>query len=800
MPKRKFVSSSNKITTKNTLATRRSTQKKTTQQEDTIELEADLNLTKDDPVKISQKVTQRKRNQKNTTVLESSILTPQKPSSKTTRKSKKQDVQLSEGSTDNINMSPLQQEDSNNDVNTHESITARRAEEPYDELLAEFITDDLIMSFTVNYLDKFEGWESALDPNSLSLLEILEFRRTKKDFSFDKWTEHFTISKFVSYVAKNTTNEKWKIVFSVLDDKMLKTQAQGEDVKSFWRKIETEKIESENNLLEAKIKQAEVQFSVDRTLTGNEAHRIIDQKKIDYVLSSNKNSIGEDKVVVFFHSFSILACNKSSLSPLACTQIRTVTLEEEESSTKGKMDMSLGHKRPYDEELPSTSSKKISSYENEELAEEDITQEDVLNSIAEVSDVFGKTKFPTYYNKLKSILHNRDAETNYYVIDLGDEEILNQRLRLTDEDECLSTEACRYMTLFDKMIEEESCNDGKIEDEENYTTGERNCEELERKVHQLDSLPKKFHYLSNTLPIPAESYDQSETPDVFVIKSVSCHIDTITKMNGLMKSTPERTWTAHVLAYIFFVTFCFIDSLQYFSCERDISTKIDAQDDRYKADGVLELFERPRQIPLFLLEVSEGPNNPDPDKIKGDRTKLMNEGVFALNKFMMCTELPEWKVCEALGVFLAQGFADKVEIGQIIFIGPGLYLFSPFTVPALTIPTSNTNLKHAPRLIRTLLCLRYNTIEKIEKFNELEKEGQQRIVKPITKYATGVTPGRSRVVTFSQFLPKISRENSKELKPSLDKEEARTLVKDEFEEQFDESLYACPSEKYRFGR
>lgn len=102
----------------------------------------------------------------------------------------------------------------------------------------------------------------------------------------------------------------------------------------------------------------QVQFSVDRTLTGNEAHRIVDQKKIDYVLSSNKNSIGEDKVVVFFHSFSILACNKSSLSPLACAQIRTVTLEEE-SSTKGKMDMSLGHKRPYDEELPSTSSKKV---------------------------------------------------------------------------------------------------------------------------------------------------------------------------------------------------------------------------------------------------------------------------------------------------------------------------------------------------------------------------------------------------------------------------------------------------------
>ena len=50
----------------------------------------------------------------------------------------------------------------------------------------------------------------------------------------------------------------------------------------------------------------------------------------------------------------------------------------------------------------------------------------------------------------------------------------------------------------------------------------------------------------------------------------------------LMRNTPEHTWTAHVLAYLFFVTFCFIDSLQYFSCERDISTKIDAQDNGIK--------------------------------------------------------------------------------------------------------------------------------------------------------------------------------------------------------------------------
>ncbi|EXX71469.1 hypothetical protein RirG_061780 [Rhizophagus irregularis DAOM 197198w] len=149
---------------------------------------------------------------------------------------------------------------------------------------------------------------------------------------------------------------------------------------------------------------------------------------------------------------------------------------------------------------------------------------------------------------------------------------------------------------------------------------------MKGKVHQLDRQSEKLHYLSNTFPIPVESYDQS-MPDIFVIKSVSSHLDTITKMNGIMGNTPERTWTAHVIAYLFFVTFCFIDSLRYFSCERDISTKVDAQDNGYKADGVLKFFERPRQIPLSLLEVSEGPNNPDPNKINGDRKKLMNEGI-----------------------------------------------------------------------------------------------------------------------------------------------------------------------------
>ncbi|CAG8587562.1 14378_t:CDS:2 [Acaulospora colombiana] len=155
--------------------------------------------------------------------------------------------------------------------------------------------------------------------------------------------------------------------------------------------------------------------------------------------------------------------------------------------------------------------------------------------------------------------------------------------------------------------------------------------------------------------------------------------------------------------------------------------------------------------------VSEGPNNPDPDKINEDRQKLMNEGVFAINKFMTRTGLPTWEVCSTLKVFLAQGFGDNVEIGQMIFIGSGLYLFSPFTIPALVIPTSADNLEHVLRLIRTLLCLRYNVLKEVKMFEMFAKEGKRHITKPKTKYPTGVTPERPKAVTFAEFLPTISK-------------------------------------------
>ncbi|CAG8677690.1 13890_t:CDS:2, partial [Acaulospora morrowiae] len=306
--------------------------------------------------------------------------------------------------------------------------------------------------------------------------------------------------------------------------------------------------------------------------------------------------------------------------------------------------------------------KKIKNGENEVSVEEDISQEDVLNSVTETSNIFREVEFPGYYDKLKKIWSTREAGSNYYVIDLKNKEVLKEVHNLLDDEELKS--------LFDRLA---------LEDENKYI------------------IEKKF----------------IETKD-----------EVISKMEKVKHFEPSK--------------YNYKDG---WNCQKH-NRKI------------MELFERPNQIPLFVLEVSGEPSNPDPDKFEDDRQKLMKEGVFALNKFIIRTGLPTYEVCKTLGVFLAQGFEDKLEIGQIIYIGPGLYLFSPFTDPNLIIPTSPFNLEHASRLIRTLLCLRYNAIKKIKSFRKFEKKCQRYILNPISKYATGFTPDRPQTVTFSEFLPK----------------------------------------------
>ncbi|CAG8538366.1 12724_t:CDS:2, partial [Racocetra fulgida] len=307
----------------------------------------------------------------------------------------------------------------------------------------------------------------------------------------------------------------------------------------------------------------------------------------------------------------------------------------------------------------STSSQRIKKTKAGENEEESVKktdiQEDIVHSIAETTNTFGNVEFPEYYNKLKKIWKTRETGSNYYVIDMKNQEILNEvhnlldaeelkllydRLSSESEDKYLSKKALQYLSLFNQDCEGYSDNE-EIEDEIIL--------EMKEEICNLDGLIAKFQYLSHALPIPLKQYNELLYPEIYIIKT----------------------------------------------------------------DGVAELFRRPKQIPVFILEVSGGPGNPDPDKYNDDRKKLFREGIFALNKFITRTDLPNWEVCASLGVFLSQGYD----------------LFS---------------------------------------FQRFEEIRQQNITNPTYKFPTGLTPNRSRTVTFTNFLPKESR---KEASDKVDEQE-----------------------------
>ncbi|RIB21848.1 hypothetical protein C2G38_2034058 [Gigaspora rosea] len=144
---------------------------------------------------------------------------------------------------------------------------------------------------------KFENWETALDPDDLSLFSILNFRSLKDDFTYDKHLEHFTISKFVSYINRNKipADEKWKKAFSVLNDETLKASihlnlildatdregANGKDVQTFWERVELGRAE-------ISLKKAEVQFAVNQSFAGNKANEMLNEMKLNFI-SDQKN-------------------------------------------------------------------------------------------------------------------------------------------------------------------------------------------------------------------------------------------------------------------------------------------------------------------------------------------------------------------------------------------------------------------------------------------------------------------------------------------------------------------------------
>ena len=155
---------------------RKPTQKKRTQQSGTgtIDLE-DSNLTKNVPRRTTRKSTQNQ----NTTVLEGSISIPQESSSKTTQKSKRQEIQQEDDETmssfrqeDNVTMSSFQQECSNDIVST--------SQVPVKESLEDSLSND-----------SESPDEYVLSDNSNSSIKVLTTRQMQSSQKSSRIQELF---------------------------------------------------------------------------------------------------------------------------------------------------------------------------------------------------------------------------------------------------------------------------------------------------------------------------------------------------------------------------------------------------------------------------------------------------------------------------------------------------------------------------------------------------------------------------------------------------------------------------------
>ncbi|KAF0485580.1 hypothetical protein F8M41_022777 [Gigaspora margarita] len=99
-----------------------------------------------------------------------------------------------------------------------------------------------------------------------------------------------------------------------------------------------------------------------------------------------------------------------------------------------------------------------------------LEKEDLINSVNDASNTFGKIEFPSFYSKLKTTWDNQNI-TNYYVIDLGNKDTMRQVHDLLDEDELkllfrrllldeeevhIDEKKRKYLEPFDQIIDEEN--------------------------------------------------------------------------------------------------------------------------------------------------------------------------------------------------------------------------------------------------------------------------------------------------------------------------------------------------------
>ncbi|RHZ49141.1 hypothetical protein Glove_529g28 [Diversispora epigaea] len=115
-----------------------------------------------------------------------------------------------------------------------------------------------------------QEFEKHLDRNDLSLISILQFRRDKDDFTYNKTSEHALISKFLTRLLQ--LPEWHKGALTLKKDGVLQ-QTQSEEVIGFWLDVNAD----------LQINQAQLQFIVDRSRSSNKAHDLIEKQKLNAI-------------------------------------------------------------------------------------------------------------------------------------------------------------------------------------------------------------------------------------------------------------------------------------------------------------------------------------------------------------------------------------------------------------------------------------------------------------------------------------------------------------------------------------
>ncbi|CAJ0898182.1 12646_t:CDS:2 [Entrophospora sp. SA101] len=137
---------------------------------------------------------------------------------------------------------------------------------------------------------KFEGFEDYLDKNNLTLISILRFRSIKQDFTYNKSAEHALISKFLSYIAQISKDEKWIMVANKLKKDGMLDQTQNEEVKRFWLDVEIERGEFQ-------MKQTEIQFIVDRSISNNKTHDLIEEQNLNFISNYEMQTLNSGEFI-----------------------------------------------------------------------------------------------------------------------------------------------------------------------------------------------------------------------------------------------------------------------------------------------------------------------------------------------------------------------------------------------------------------------------------------------------------------------------------------------------------------------